>query len=425
MTVCFIITILTNYNKASSITTKQIENINKKIDDLEIIFKKEPNNIPIIINLANAYIERGNFELALKFTKLASKHSPENMGIDFTLSNLIDYSENKTHQKIMLEKSENSSFKEEDKIPLYFALGKSFNDQKNYSRSFYFYSLGNKIKNSTLKNYSLEFEEIYQNKIKEFFVNFDFNKIIGKKLFDKKIIFIVGLPRSGTSLAHQILASHSSVKGFGESDILNGFFNNKILDSKFISNLTKNNKLNDDFICEISNYIGSKYENNSDQKIILDKSPFNFFWLGFIKIIFPKAKIIHTIRNQEDTCLSIYKSLFGKKGVLWSYDKNNITNFVKIYNFIIKFWSEKMPNYIYNLNYEMLVQDQKNQTKKLLSFCNLDWEDDCLNFYKNTLPIKSASLYQTRKPIYKSSINQNLKYSDYISFTNEIKKIKE
>ena len=130
--------------------TKQIENINKKIDDLEIIFKKEPNNIPIIINLANAYIERGNFELALKFTKLASKHSPENMGIDFTLSNLIDYSENKTHQKIMLEKSENSSFKEEDKIPLYFALGKSFNDQKNYSRSFYFYSLGNKIKNSCL-----------------------------------------------------------------------------------------------------------------------------------------------------------------------------------------------------------------------------------------------------------------------------------
>ena len=84
-----------------------------------------------------------------------------------------------------------------------------------------------------------------------------------------------------------------------------------------------------------------------------------------------------------------------------------------------------MPNYIYNLNYEMLVQDQKNQTKKLLSFCNLDWEDDCLNFYKSTLPIKSASLYQTRKPIYKSSINQNLKYSDYISFTNKIKKIKE
>ena len=396
--------------------TKQIENINKKIDDLEIIFKKEPNNIPIIINLANAYIECGNFELALKFTKLASKHSPENMGIDFTLSNLIDYSENKTHQKIMLEKSKNSFFKEEDKIPLYFALGKSFNDQKNYSRSFYFYSLGNKIKNSTLKNYSLEFEEIYQNKIKEFFVNFDFNKIIGKKLFDKKIIFIVGLPRSGTSLAHQILASHSSVKGFGESDILNGFFNAKILDKEFINNLNKNNALNHDFISEISNYIGSNYEKKSDKKIILDKSPFNFFWLGFIKIMFPNSKIILTTRDTEDTCLSIYKSLFGKRGVLWSYNKNNIINFVKIYNCLIELWLAKMPSDIYKLNYEFLVQDQKNEIKKLLSFCDLDWEDNCLSFYKSALPIKSASLYQTRKPIYKSSIKQNLKYNSFINF---------
>ncbi len=396
--------------------TKQIENINKKINDLEIIFKKEPNNIPIIINLANAYIECGNFDLALKFTKLASKHSPENLGIDFTLSNLIDYSENENHQKIMLEKSENSSFKEEDKIPLYFALGKSFNDQKNYSKSFYYYSLGNKIKNSTLENYSLEIEEIYKSKIKEFFSNFNFNQIVRKKLFNKKIIFIVGLPRSGTSLAHQILASHSSVKGFGESDILNGFFNAKILDKEFINNLNRNNALNHDFISEISNYIGSNYEKNSDKKIILDKSPFNFFWLGFIKIMFPNSKIILTTRDTEDTCLSIYKSLFGKRGVLWSYNKNNIINFVKIYNYLIDLWFAKMPSYIYKLNYEFLVQDQKNEIKKLLSFCDLDWEDNCLSFYKSALPIKSASLYQTRKPIYKSSIKQNLKYNSFINF---------
>ena len=79
-----------------------------------------------------------------------------------------------------------------------------------------------------------------------------------------------------------------------------------------------------------------------------------------------------------------------------------------------------MPNYIYNMNYELLVEDQREETKKLLSFCELDWEDDCLNFYKSASPIKSASLYKTRKPIYKSSINQNLKYSGYISFGNEI-----
>ena len=154
----------------------------------------------------------------------------------------------------------------------------------------------------------------------------------------------------------------------------------------------------------------------SDKKIILDKSPFNFFWLGFIKIIFPNSKIILTTRDTEDTCLSIYKSLFGKRGVLWSYDKNNIINFVKIYNCLIELWLAKMPSDIYKLNYEFLVQDQKNEIKKLLSFCDLDWEDNCLSFYKSTLPIKSASLYQTRKPIYKSSIKQNLKYNSFINF---------
>tara|TARA_B100000131_G_scaffold158871_1_gene154020 strand:- start:1849 stop:3063 length:1215 start_codon:yes stop_codon:yes gene_type:complete len=400
---------------------KQNKNIDINLSNLEKIYREDPNNIPNIINLANIYIASGNFIQALKFTKLASKSSPKNLGIDFTLSNLIDYNKDDNHQKMMLEKSEDNSIKEEDKIPLYFALGKSFNDQKKYSKSFHFYSLGNKIKNSTLNNYSLEIEEIYEKKIKEIFSNINFSQINIKKLFNKKLIFIVGLPRSGTSLVHQILASHSKIKGLGESEILNGFFNNKILDSKFLNRLTKNNLINYEFISEVSNYIGLNYEKNSNNKIILDKSPFNFFWLGFIKLIFPNAKILHIVRDQEDTCLSIYKSLFGKRGVLWSYDKKNIIKFVKIYNNIIKFWSEKIPNYIYDLKYEQLIQNQKKETKKILSFCDLEWEDGCLEFYKNTLPIKSASLYQTRKPIYKSSIKQNLKYSNFINFVKEIK----
>ena len=148
-----------------------------------------------------------------------------------------------------------------------------------------------------MNNYSLEIEEIYEKKIKEIFSNINFSQINIKKLFNKKIIFIVGLPRSGTSLVHQILASHSKIKGLGESEILNGFFNNKILDSKFLNRLTKNNLINYEFISEVSNYIGLNYEKNSNNKIILDKSPFNFFWLGFIKLIFPNAKILHIVRD--------------------------------------------------------------------------------------------------------------------------------
>ena len=106
---------------------------------------------------------------------------------------------------------------------------------------------------------------------------------------------------------------------------------------------------------------------------------------------------------------------------MWSYDKKNIIKFVKLYKYLIKFWSDKIPNYIYNMNYELLIQNQIEETKKLLMFCDLEWEDNCLNFYKIASPIKSASLYQTRKPIFKTSINQNLKYSNFIDFSDEIK----
>ncbi len=395
---------------------KQNKNVDKEIKNLEDLFEKNPKDINIIINLANAYISSGNFISALKITKLANQLAPENMGIDFTLSNLIDYSEDHEHQKIMLEKSDNEFFKEKDKIPLYFALGKSFNDQKKYSKSFHFFELGNKIKNSTLKDYSLKVEELYVKKIKKFFLNYDFKTTYEKKLFNKKIIFIIGLPRSGSSLVHQILASHSSVNGLGESSILNTFINNKILEEKFETNLKYNNNINHEFLSDLSIYLGSEYENVSKNKISVDKSLFNFFWIGFIKVIFPKAKIIHTTRNMEDTCFSIYKSLFGKNSVLWSYDKKNILKFISIYNDLLKFWSDKIPNYIYNLSYESLINNQKKEIKKLLSFCELEWEENCINFYKNAPPIKSASLYQTRKPIYKSSIKQNLKYNSFINF---------
>ena len=400
---------------------------NKNQFDLAInVFNKafeiDSNDITIIINLANTYISSGDFNLAIKFTKLANKIAPENLGVDFTLSNLIDYSKDKDHQLSMLKKTNDKKFNEKNKIPLYFALGKSFSDQKNFSKSFEFYKLGNEAKNSTLKNYSLEIEEIYLNKIKEFFLNFDFNTYKNKKLYDKKIIFIVGLPRSGTSLVHQILASHENMKGLGESKILNGFFNHKILDKNFIKKLDQNDKINTELLSEISTILGSLYEKNSEKKIVIDKSPFNFFWIGFIKLIFPNAKIIHISRNIEDTCLSIYKSLFGTNGVLWSYNKINIIKFVKIYDYLINYWSKKIPNYIYEINYETLVNNQEFESKKLIKFCELEWQDKCLSFYENVPTIKSASLYQTRKPIYKSSIKQNLNYNKYINFTEVTKK---
>ena len=373
----------------------------------------------ISIKIGNLYLSLGNFEEAKKFIESANKIYPENTSIDFTLSNLVNYSHNKIHQKKMLDKFYiQKNLDKEAQIPLCFALGKSYEDQKEYEKSYNFYKIGNSIKNLTLENYTLRIEQEYLKNLKNIFSKKIFQKINKNKMYNKKIIFVVGLPRSGTSLVHQILASHNSIKGLGETEILNGYFNKNFLNKKFINKLIINNQINEKFLEEISFEIGSKYEEISENKIPLDKSPFNYFWLGLIKLIFPNVKIIHTTRNLEDTCLSIFKNLFGKQGVLWSYDKKNILEFVQIYKDLTYLWSNNKFIEKYDLNYETLIKHQTNEIRKLVSFCDLNWDEKCLKFYKNTTPIKSASLYQTRKPIYSSSIDQNKKFLKYIKFFN-------
>ena len=129
-----------------------------------------------------------------------------------------------------------------------------------------------------------------------------------------------------------------------------------------------NGKLNEDFISELSLKLSKDYEYFSKEKIIIDKSPFNFWWLGFIKILFPNAKIIHLNRNLKDTVFSIYRNLFGTRKMDWSYNQKNIIDYIKIYREIMNFWKKKFPSFIYELKYENLINNQQKETEKLLKF---------------------------------------------------------
>ncbi len=242
---------------------------------------------------------------------------------------------------------------------------------------------------------------------------------------NKNLIFIVGLPRSGTTLTHQILASHSKVHGIGEMEILNKFMrkniNNENFSSIFKNYAAKNDKniksFNNDYFSRISFVKTSK-------NIILDKSPLNFQWLGFIKILFPNSKIIHCSRNLKDTALSIYKNAFNINSIVWSNDQDDLAKYIEIYLDLMKFWQEKLPNFIYDINYEKLTENKEDEIKKLIKFCELDWEEDCLNFNKKGPPIKTVSITQARKPIYKTSVNLYEKYKDHLNIFDKIDDLK-
>ena len=388
------------------------------------VYKIDKNFNDVILRIANAYLSIREFDEAKKYFEIAIYETPLKIGADYSYSQMVDYTKDDKHQKYMLEKLNNENLDKVEKGPLYFAIAKSFNDQKKYDEAFKYFKLGNEDMNSRVKDKILNREKSDLKQLKNIFGNFDFKKEISiNKLYNKKLIFILGLPRTGTTLTHQIIASHPKVRGVGESNVLHAYFLPNMKKENFFNNVFKNNLINEKFISQLSHNLGKNYEYFSKDKIILDKSPYNFFWIGFIKLLFPNAKVIHMNRDIKDTAVSIYNNLFGGVKMDWTYSQKNIVEYVKIYKEIMSLWEEKIPNYVYNLNYEDLVNNQEKTSKKILQFCDLDWDDKCLSFYKTAVPVHTVSLHQSRQPIYKKSINSNINYSKYKDFFDKLKKL--
>ena len=167
------------------------------------------------------------------------------------------------------------------------------------------------------------------------------------------------------------------------------------------------------------NFITNDYQNtlktfNTDAKVITDKMPLNFQYIGFILEAFPNAKIIHLKRDAKATCWSNYKHFFTSKDNGYSHDLVDLANFYKSYRNLMDFWHELYPNRIYDLDYDKLTIDQESETKKLLEYCDLDWDENCLKFYENKRAIKTPSGPQVRKKMYQGSSQAWKNYQSYI-----------
>ena len=134
-----------------------------------------------------------------------------------------------------------------------------------------------------------------------------------------------------------------------------------------------------------------------------------------MRIFFPNSKIIHCSRDPKDNCLSLFKNNFASNSMDWSYNQSDIGKYYKLYLKLINFWKQKSPSFIYEAKYENIVKNPEEQIKKLIKFCDLDWDPDCLNFHKKSkTPIQTVSVAQARKPIYKTSVNSNSGFAPYL-----------
>ncbi len=389
--------------------------INKFSDSIELYEKaleiKKDNPI-IYYSLALAHQGIGNFDKAIYYSKESLKLNPKFTRADHLISQSTKYKEHNEHYSSLKKKLDLFDTESFEKVDLYFSLAKAEEDMDNIKESAAYLKKGNNLKKKLL-NYKVSDELNLFKSLKE-----NFNKLENDTFGNDKnckIIFILGMPRSGTSLVEQIITSHSQVCGGGELPILSNIIKDNFIEGK--------NLIKEDFYEIIKDPLKiaefrSKYLNfiksfDYDQDYITDKAPLNFRWIGFIRILFPNSKIIHCERDAKNNCLSIYKNLF-EGGLNFSYDEEDIVKYYNYYSDLIDFWKSKYPELIYNAKYENLVSNNVEEIKKIIKFCDLKWEENCLAFHKNKTPIKTMSTAQARKPIYKSSINSFEKYKNYL-----------
>ncbi len=376
--------------------------------------KIKENDETILFTLANAYHAIGETrktkEIVEKILQLNSKH----VSAHKLLSSIIDYSKDQANLHQMEGIIQEKDLSKPQIVDLSFALGKAYEDLKKFDKSFLYLEKANKIKKNESKYNFIE-EKFFFESIKNAFQNFNFKE--EKKITNKiKPIFICGMPRSGTTLVEQIIASHNDVYGAGELVYIQRLVKEYFIEESKLSI----EKIKEELEVE-ENFINKEYfeminfhkfvENN-----FTDKAPQNFRWLGIFKIFFPNCKIIYCKRNAKDNCLSIYKNFFAADDMKWAFNQSDIANYYNLHLNLMDFWKSKLGNFIYEINYENLVSNKEEEVKKLVEFCDLNWDSACLNHHKNNkTPIKTVSISQARKPVYQSSVNSNSNYEEYLS----------
>lgn len=360
---------------------------------------------------------KGNIVEAEKLYREVIELEPDNYQACYSLTQLRRFKAHASDEVIELIEKCHQKLAAQDKghIMLQYASGKVHEDTEDYQSAFEHYSQGAAIKRKQ-RPYDIAQDLAFMQTVVEFS---DTQQSLGlvsssteqslEQSVEQTPIFIVGLPRTGTTLVERIIASHPHVISGGE---LNAFPMTLLeaggkpiaaglegLDENLVKQLTPDTLKN-----MASRYLQLANNYVNDAPIFIDKLPYNFLYCGLILQAFPNAKIIHVNRNPFDAALSNFKMLFDR-GYEYSYCLKDTAEFIVAYDQLMLKWKARFPDKIYTIEYEALVNAQEDQTRLLLEFCQLDWAPECLNFHQNNSASQTASASQIREPIYSRSVN--------------------
>jgi|TARA_B110000114_G_scaffold47269_1_gene50125 tetratricopeptide (TPR) repeat protein len=383
---------------------------------LEMI-ESDPSNAQLFVSLGHIHNTQGDPAKAVDAFKQAYTLSPNFGDAYWSLANTKSYKFDDQQVGAMQASEASPEIESLDQIQINFALGKAYEDRRDYAQAFHHYAKGNDLKKPTTHYAAGQLQQRIDSQISVCSSEFLQSKAgMGNDAPDP--IFIVGLPRSGSTLLEQILASHSKVDGTMElHNILDLAKRLRGRDSKDEENprypqiITE---LDDSFFERFgAQFIKDTQVYRESAPFFTDKMPNNFFHIGLIKLILPNAKVIDARRHPMACCFSGFKQLFGE-GQEFSYGLADIGNYYRQYVKLMDHWDNVLPGFVLRVQHEDVVEDLETQVRRILDFCGLPFEEACLAFHKTERSVRTPSAEQVRQPIYTTGLDQWRNFEEHL-----------
>ena len=367
-------------------------------------------------NLANVLKQQGHFDRAVQRYQQAIALQPDYADAHFNQSEIKTFQRDDQELPLLEALARDNSTVPAGKKPLvHFALGKALEDAGEYDRAFGHWLQGNALKRRQLA-YDPQQPQQDLRQIVDVFDRQFFQRFAAAGDPTVAPIFILGMPRSGTTLVEQILASHPQVHGAGEHTALERLARRLPLSTGRLERYPAYlSHLDAAGLRRLGQaYLASLPALPTGKSRLTDKTTANFWYVGLIRLIFPGARVIHTVRDPVDTCLSCFSKLFTS-GQAFTYDLGELGRYYRCYSELMDHWRTVLPaGAMLDVRYEEVVENLEQQVRRLLEFCGLSWDDRCLSFHQTARTVATASTVQVRRPLYDSSVGRWRRYEKHL-----------
>jgi len=389
------------------VTLQELGRLDEAMASYHQAIASKPDYAEAHINLGVTLQRLGRLDEAMASYHQAIASKPDYAEAHRLLTSIKKFDSEDDQYLQMLELCRNEDMSEQHRCHIYFGLAKACEDLGNFEQAYAHYSRGNGLRRKLL-NYDIHQDIELFEQLKSSYPEIEKNSLEPDKLSKNlKPIFIVGMPRSGTTLVEQIISSHSQVTGAGELNFV-GQFGADIATGSTEANHKSLLKFRHNYLNKLQNF-------SDGNLIVIDKMPQNFRYIGLLAAAFPEAKIVHIKRNPSAVCWANYKQYFRSKSIGYCYAIDDVISYHKLYLNLMDFWKNTLSKKIYNLDYEQLTVYQESETRQVIEYLGLDWDKNCLSPQHNMRSVATASNIQVRRKVYQGSSIQWKKYQPFLN----------